>query len=182
MDTRKIGLQRNTVSIVPYDSQWTLSFNEVKLQLQHILSVYNPDIQHVGSTSVKGLDSKPIVDVAVGLENLNELDSIIVLMEEYNFQFRKDNQDRGGYLFVRSIGNEIRTHHIHILKKEGELWDNYLFFRNSLRENDALKEKYQSLKNELALLYPLDRGAYTEGKATFIKNVLSEKNNKSSEK
>ena len=54
------------IEVVPYQPIWPELFRDIKVQLQDALSsVPIVAIEHVGSTSVLGLASKPILDIDV---------------------------------------------------------------------------------------------------------------------
>ena len=67
-----------------------------------------------------------------------------------------------------------RTHHLHIVAFESPLWFDRLGFRDALRSDSKLAERYAELKLHLAKRYRYDREAYTEGKADFVTAVLAE--------
>ena len=64
-----MGLKNNTVHLENNYSLWKKMFNEEKETLNKIFTQDNFSIEHVGSTSVKDLSAKPIVDIAVGIKN-----------------------------------------------------------------------------------------------------------------
>lgn len=55
---------------------------------------------------------------------------------------------------------------------EGRAWSDYLFFRDQLRQDAALRESYTALKAQLVRAHGDDRAAYTAAKAEFIRGVL----------
>ena len=62
-----LGLKRGIVQLEPHDKQW----DEIALQtiktLKSILGDDAIDIQHIGSTAIPAIKSKPIIDIAVGV-------------------------------------------------------------------------------------------------------------------
>ena len=60
-----LGLKRGIVQLEPHDKQW----DEIALQtiktLKSILGDDAIDIQHIGSTAIPAIKSKPIIDIAV---------------------------------------------------------------------------------------------------------------------
>ncbi|WP_432703343.1 GrpB family protein [Lysinibacillus sphaericus] len=44
-------------------------------------------IDHIGSTSIKGLEAKPIIDIIVGVEDLDEVSSFITPLSEIDFEY-----------------------------------------------------------------------------------------------
>ena len=47
------------VVVVPYDETWEAAFEEIKNEIEAIIGEIILGIEHVGSTSVKGLYAKP---------------------------------------------------------------------------------------------------------------------------
>ena len=59
------------VRLVPHDPAWAARFrDEAELLQATIGSWITGGIHHVGSTAISGLDAKPIIDIAVGVESL----------------------------------------------------------------------------------------------------------------
>ena len=56
-----------------------------------------------------------------------------------------------------------RTHHIHRVERDADLWDR-LYFRDYLRKNHDEARRYRELTEKLAQDFPSDRAAYTRGK------------------
>lgn len=59
------------ISIVEYNPNWPDLFDKEKRFIGSLIKnfVYGT-IEHVGSTSVKGLAAKPVIDIMVGVESL----------------------------------------------------------------------------------------------------------------
>jgi GrpB-like predicted nucleotidyltransferase (UPF0157 family) len=66
-----------------------------------------------------------------------------------------------------------RTHHLHLVVFGGEQWIQHLRFRDVLRADSTIAERYENLKLGLAEQYRQDRDAYTSAKAAFISEVLT---------
>ena len=62
-----IGLKRNTVKVVPFQKEWVDIYKETEIQLRGLLKEKIQFIEHIGSTAIKGLTSKPIIDIAVAI-------------------------------------------------------------------------------------------------------------------
>ena len=69
--------------------------------------------------------------------------------------------------------DSFRTHHLHLVPFESELWQQRICFRDKLRNSAALAKEYAELKQALAAKYRNDREAYTEKKWPFIQKVLN---------
>lgn len=73
-------------------------------------------------------------------------------------------------------GEIVRTHHLHLIPVDSDLFRERLFFRDSLREDAELRQRYTSLKQSLAEQFPNDREAYTQAKGPFVAEVVARMN------
>lgn len=181
-----LGLKRGTVKIEPHCLYWEDNAKENIALLKNILGTVAVDIQHIGSTAIKSIHAKPIIDIVVGVRDLNDIILFTETLKESGFIFRGSDQAEQ-LLFVKGdFVNDTRTHHIHIVKWNGKQWNNYINFRDYLNFNKDMADEYDSLKIKLQKEYPNDRNAYTSGKQKLIDKILSEaqvwRNMKSEEK
>lgn len=58
-------------------------------------------IEHVGSTSVKGMVAKPIIDIAVGVHDLNILKKIPAIMINGGYHHLSEHGDNDRLLFIK---------------------------------------------------------------------------------
>ena len=72
-----LGLLRGTVVLNEYDEAWRIQAETACVKLKKLLGGAAVDIQHVGSTSVPGLMAKPILDLVIGVRELNDLDPYV---------------------------------------------------------------------------------------------------------
>ena len=166
-----LGLERWKTELFPHEKEWE-SVAEKTIRILWEIIPEARDIQHVGSTAIRSIDAKPIVDIAVALDDVQSVTSHIDELAECGIIYRgSDVPDQ--ILFI--IGDDsIRTHHIHIVKWYGKAWDNYIFFRDYMNSHPDKAAEYEKLKKQLASSFPDDRKAYTEGKAGFIKKIIAE--------
>lgn len=170
-----LGLKRGTVLLVPSNPGWEVVFAGEKASLQRQLGRLVLDIQHIGSTAVPGLEAKPILDIAIAVAVAAE--SMIALLRlplsALGYLDRGDSGANGGYLFVKEIAPEVRSHHVHVVSMHDMQWHRYLFFRDRLRSDAGLRSEYAALKQSLARRFADDRVGYTTGKQDFIGRVLA---------
>ena len=169
-----IGLKRGTVKLCPHDPEWEDEAQKTIVFLAPLFGAAAVDIQHVGSTSVRGIRAKPILDIAVAAPDMEAVRERIPVLEAAGVRFRGEDHP-GQLLFVMGdFENEIRTHHIHVVPADSRAWRDYLAFRDRLNARPELAAEYDRLKGELAERYAADRGSYTAGKAAFIARILGE--------
>ncbi len=167
-------LVKEKISIVPYMPIWTQMFKDEadflrgKLPLNLIKR-----IEHFGSTAVPGLSAKPIIDILVEVTSSEETKKQIVPVleaEGYEYFHRPAFGDFGPPYyawFIKRNQEGKRTHHIHMVEADSELWDR-LYFRDYLKEFLKTAKLHNELKIKLSKKYSNDRVKYTEGKSEFI--------------
>jgi len=165
-----MGLKVGTVKIETYNPKWKDMFNEEKENLKSIFNNLAINIEHIGSTSVEGLSSKPIIDIAVTLNKLDDFDKVKEYFEKEPYSVKEDCVS--DEILIRKGSEDNRTHFIHVMEKTSPRYKNTILFRDYLRNNKEVLEEYEKLRKELAEKYADDRKMYTASKNDFIQKVL----------
>ena len=63
----------NKIIIVPYDPMWPTLFLKAATNIRKSLKEIAIRIDHIGSTSIKNQDAKPIIDIQISVESFNPL-------------------------------------------------------------------------------------------------------------
>lgn len=71
--TVSIGLQRGAVAVEAHKAEWEAAAKKTIELLKSILKNDAVDIRHVGSTAVKSICAKPIIDIAVGVRSFDDI-------------------------------------------------------------------------------------------------------------
>jgi GrpB-like predicted nucleotidyltransferase (UPF0157 family) len=171
---RPIGLARGTVRVVDWDPHWPALFEDEARRLEAAVRASGlPPLafEHVGSTSIHGLAAKPIIDMMAGYRDRNDARLYAPVLVEAGYEPRGPQgvPERELYVFG---AESLRTHHLNVVAADGAFWREHLLFRDRLRHNSALVREYADLKRLLAVKHGGDRGAYTCGKAAFVRRVL----------
>ncbi len=166
-----LGLDRDSVAVVPYDESWKEEFEKERKILQQVLGEYALRIEHVGSTSIEGLPAKPILDVAVGVKDVEALRAIVPVMEQAGYDVKEQIEDKDEVLAHRGPATN-RTHHIHVMVNDSDRCISQILFRDYLRLHPEAKEEYKNLKLFLAQKYAGERVMYTSSKHDFIQGIL----------
>ena len=167
-----IGLIPGTVKLEAHNSDWQVLFDSEKQNLQKILKDLPLSIEHIGSTSVEGLDAKPIIDIAIGVKKLPSYDSLKVLFLWFSEYSIKEDSTPGEVL-VRKSSDTATLFLIHIMEQNSTRYQNTIKFRDILRSHPDIKADYQNLKRSLAKKFSSDRKKYTASKDAFINDILS---------
>jgi GrpB-like predicted nucleotidyltransferase (UPF0157 family) len=129
-------------------------------------------IDHVGSTSVPGLDAKPIVDIQLSLASMIPRDAYVEPLTRLGYRWVVDPwTDDHEYFSRDEDGN--RAFQIHACRAGSEWERRHLAFRDWLRQHPADAAEYARLKRALAERHPRDIIAYIEGKTPFIRRIES---------
>jgi GrpB-like predicted nucleotidyltransferase (UPF0157 family) len=122
-------------------------------------------IDHIGSTSVPGLDAKPIIDIQISVSSFEPLTAYRNPLESLGYAFRSENAERTKRYFRESPGTP-RTH-IHV-RQAGSWAEQFaLLFRDYLRAHPEAAREYAALKHRLAAQFTEDRHGYTDAKTPF---------------
>ena len=166
-----LGLKRNTVMLCPHEKAWEDNAAETIRALKEILGVTAVRAAHVGSTAIVHIAAKPIIDIAVAVRELSDVEPYFGALGAAGFEHIPKNDDETQVFFSRGEG-DLRTHYIHVVRADSTEWENYNNFRDYCNGRPDVAREYESLKRGLAEKYPTDRESYTQGKAEFITSAL----------
>ncbi len=101
-------------------------------------------IEHYGSTAVPGLAAKPILDILVGLERLEDWQLCHDPLLGLGYDYAAHAGVPGHHIFGRGRDRTERTHLVHLVQFQGESWVSNLAFRDALRADPALRQRYET--------------------------------------
>ena len=168
-----LGLKRGMVLLAPHETGWETYAAETMKRLRAVLGDAAVEMQHVGSTAVPTIQAKPIVDLAVAVRQLSDVEPLFPALEAQGFYHAAHCDNEGQILLVcGDLEADTRTCHIHVVRAGSMEWRNYINFRDYLNFYPKKAAEYEALKQELQRRYPNDRSAYTDGKAEWIAYAL----------
>ncbi|CEG24126.1 dephospho-CoA kinase/protein folding accessory domain-containing protein [Planococcus massiliensis] len=157
------------VEICDYQEEWEELFRQEAEEIKRILGEECVAVHHIGSTAVRGLAAKPVIDLLPVVKNIETVDRFNPKFELLGYEGKGENGLKGRRYFQK--GGDLRTHHMHIYENgSGEIY-RHLAFRDYLKKHPQEAEKYGTLKKELAMKYPTDIERYIEGKESFVKEM-----------
>ena len=159
------------INIAPYNDEWPLLFERIKKEIQNSIVDNDVIIEHIGSTSVYNLASKPIIDILIGV-SCSELDKYINPIKNLGYTHIKEYEieipNRRFFFFKEG---KKRIAHIHLVKHNSRWFKRHIAFRNELRSSEVTRKKYQRLKYSLSEKEWKDGNEYADAKTTFIRSV-----------
>lgn len=166
---QQIGLPEGTVRVVPHSPMWRWIFQFEKVRLKTLLGTYALDIQHIGSTAVRGMAAKPIIDILLAVRDYQTGWGCTLSLRRNGYRYFGESQVLNKFLMSRG---EPPCVYLYIVGVSSMEHLRYISFRDILCKDRALAQRYAYLKRELASRYSSDRRAYYEGKKSFIESVL----------
>lgn len=166
------------IEIVEYDPAWPGVFAAEAARLRPI---FPPGcikrLEHIGSTAVPGLAAKPVVDILVGVDDIESVRRDVAPRMEaagYDFFWRPTSGDDVGPFYPWFIGRDAarrRVSHVHVVTMDNAAQWERVAFRDHLRAHPDVAAEYADLKRELAERFAGDRETYTREKTAFILRV-----------
>ncbi|MCY7483142.1 GrpB family protein [Paenibacillus alvei] len=158
------------VTVTKYNDDWNRMFEDEAQKIKTIFGDELTDIHHIGSTSVFGLQAKPIIDLMPVVKDIGKIDAFNEQMTELGYECMGEYGIKGRRYFRK--GGEHRTHHVHVFQADNkEDIQRHLAVRDYLRAHPQEAEQYGNLKEKLASQHPNDIEAYMDGKDSFVKNL-----------
>jgi GrpB-like predicted nucleotidyltransferase (UPF0157 family) len=160
------------IRLSQYDPEWPVRFKREQAALTKAIGGWIVGgVHHIGSTAVPGLDAKPIVDILVGVRDLDESRACFEPLAQLQYVYAPYLDDEMHW-FCKP-GPSRRTHHLHLVPIGSRRYVDELAFRDRLRADPKLANDYATLKHRLAERFRDDREAYTDAKADFIDAALA---------
>ena len=173
-----LGQKNNVVELYDHEIEWEELAEEKMEFFKSILGNIIIDIQHIGSTSIKNIKAKPIIDIVIGINDFNNLDNIMNIMKNNGIKHSPKNDIPEFRMFViwEDIEKEILTHIIHLVKYDGEEWNNKINFRDYMNNNIEEAKGYEKIKIEFMEQNKENHINYHKNKEPFIKEKIKKAN------
>jgi GrpB-like predicted nucleotidyltransferase (UPF0157 family) len=162
--------------ITEYQPEWAEKFRTESEKIREVLGKRVEDIQHIGSTSIPGMLAKPLIDIAVLVDSIEDIPFFAEKLESIGYTYRSD-MSSAKRIFLRK-GDPLE-YHLSITSPLYQWWDKQIAFRDYLRNHKEAVDEYNNLKLENLSVTPSEDLAdlswsvpYNSGKGEFVKKVL----------
>ncbi len=167
--------------VIGYTDEWEKNYHKIKKVLARNSHNYS-SINHIGSTSIKGMIAKPIIDIDIAYNKNSDFDKLKNELMRIGY-FHNGNQGIDGREVFKRNGitrNEILDsikHHLYVCHVENEEFIWHILFRDYLKKHKEKAERYCMIKMEILNKYGHEnREKYVEVKETeyrwFINEVI----------
>ncbi len=156
------------VIIVEYNPNWRILFKNEKKLLKEIFSNQYKTINHIGSTSIPNLTSKPIIDISIGVEKLNKKDLYSKFLKTIGYKYQTGSEFEKWILFGKR--EQEQDFNLHIMPYNSKRLLDQLIFKNCLLNNRNLIKSYGGLKKYY--IECDDNAFYSMNKLPFVTEVI----------
>ena len=167
---------RKKIEVVPYNEDWPRIFVGESSLIKESLKDNLVDIHHIGSTSVPGMDAKPIIDIIVVV---NKLETSKEKLTECGYKYRSEHDSPFRLYFTKRGGGDVN---IHVYEKDNPEIEINILFRDYLQKFPDACIEYSKLKRDLIAQDSSHQKnnscftGYNLGKNKFIKKILQSVN------
>ena len=179
---QKIGLDSKIVHLEHFNPRWKRIFSEEAYFIFDQLRDETLRLYHVGSTSIPGLDSKPIIDILGSVASLDELDQKKNRLEAIGYEYKGEFGIPGRrFCILHNPEKTIGYVHLHVFQHGHFEIEKHLRFRDYLRLSKTAKESYAQYKRYLCEELQISREKYQKAKNELIAKLTKDADNKKTE-
>ena len=170
----RLGLKNDEISLSVYTDEWNEEFSRVKKEIIKYTSIKENRIEHIGSTAIKDMLAKPIIDILIAVDDIVNIDnSLINSLKKVGFlRLRVERPNEIIFAKFHDDTYEEKTHFIHLVEYEKELWENLLFFRDYLNAFELARNKYIEIKLDYIRKSTTGINEYTKHKEEFVNEIF----------
>ena len=166
-------MTKEKITLVPYDAAWPEKFQKEKQEIMEAIGKYVLSIEHKGSTAIPYLIAKPIIDIQIGVKTLRNAVHCIPRLEELGYKYLPEIESlTPNRRLFRKPAEGKKEFQIHMWKYQSEEWEEFLLFRDYLREHPEMAKEYEFVKKHMAKRFPENETAYSIGKEGFIQVII----------
>ena len=159
------------IRIVPHDPQWPDHYAREHGRISHTLGRRVSVIEHIGSTAVKDLATKPIIDIMAGAAASTTAEDCLRPLAEIGYTEVTAQPEIPDWHYCIARSGSNLSFHLHLVTHPSLHWDRHILFRDYQRRHREAAGQYGELKTRLARECTADRQTYTEGKAAFARRI-----------
>lgn len=158
------------ILLVKPDPEWAPQYVYQQGLILSALGSRAVQVEHVGSTSVPGLEAKPIIDIVLVVADPADEASYVsdLVAAGYALHLREP-----GWHEHRLLKRESPDVNLHVFGEACPEVDRMMRFRDRLRENPEELALYRNVKRNLAARHWTHGQDYADAKSTIVADILS---------
>jgi GrpB-like predicted nucleotidyltransferase (UPF0157 family) len=164
-------METKKVIVLPYDAAWESAFEAIRAEIEAALGDLMLGIEHVGSTSVKGMSAKPCIDIDVVIRDYSVFDAVVQKLDAIGYIHEGDLGIKDREAFKYTDKPHLMMHHLYVCPQYSEELQRHITFRDFLLHNPEAVKEYSLVKEKAAELYLNDIDQYIEYKSSCIEEL-----------
>lgn len=155
-----------------YNDTWPQEYSGSANTISGTLGDEVVNVEHIGSTSIPGMPSKPQIDILVTVKDLSRIPLYYDAMQEQGYTSRGDYTNEGEEYFTKDTSEGVRTESIHVLPV-GHHWAIELIdFRDYLKTHPDELVYYANAKEVARQQFPDDYTNYYKQKLPVVHELM----------
>ena len=167
----QLGLSPGRVLLVEHSPAWQDMFEREKSDILAAIGHSVIQLEHVGSTAIPGLMSKPVLDMLLGIAELAAGPTLLEGLQPLGYRYLAKQVVQNHHVFGKGVA---LSHLLHIVEHDGPEWRRLLGFRHILLSRPEVARHYEETKINLSRRHASDRDAYALAKEPLIDRILIE--------
>jgi GrpB-like predicted nucleotidyltransferase (UPF0157 family) len=163
-------VQYQEVVIADYDPIWPHWYESAAYRIREALGDKVLQLDHVGSTSVRGLPAKPLIDINLVVADTTDENAYVPLLGAIGYVLRTREPDWFEHRMLRGYDPPVN---LHVFNPDCDEVERMLRFRDWLRTHPEDKDLYLRTKRELAAKRWKYVQNYADAKSEVIREILS---------
>ena len=160
------------VLVKAYDPEWPRAFERIHAHVWPAVQHCSMSLEHVGSTAVPGLASKPVIDACIVVASPRDIPYVVKAVTKLGYTHSGELGVPGREAFRQPPG--LPKHHLYASYRGSLSLRNHLGLRDYLRAHPEAAQQYGELKKQLAKRFPDDIDNYIAGKTDFVLGILAQ--------
>ena len=159
------------IHLQKHDPLWRKRFVQEQERIKETLHIGPTVIQHIGSTAIPSIYTKPIIDIMIGTERFPPSQNLSDGLVSLGY----DSLGEAGVprrLYFRYRG--LQLFNVHVVEREGQHWKSNLAFRDYLRAYPSVAKRYERVKLKAVQAGVSSLLLYSDAKSAIIKELLSQ--------
>lgn len=161
-------------TISNYDPNWVNKFISIRETLIETFGKKALKIEHVGSTSIPGMKAKPVIDVLIIVEKMEDFSQEKSKMVDSGYEWGENYIAPDTLIFFKLGPDGEKLENIHVCKEDAPKVKQFLIKRDFFRTFPEKAKAYSDLKESIFQKYPKDYPAYRAAKEPFLYEIEKE--------
>ena len=161
--------QYQQIVIAEYDTIWPHWFESAAHRIREALGDKVLQLDHVGSTSVRGLPAKPLIDINLVIADTTDENAYVPPLEAIGYELRVREPDWYEHRMLRGFDPPVN---LHVFSQGCEEVAQMLLLRDWLRTHDDDRDLYARTKRELAAKEWKYVQNYADAKSEVVQAIL----------